>query len=141
MKVIFLGLLFIGIALGAPSKDDLTIKEFEAKYHDFFEDPEKEKEAADQLAKEEEDIDKENELFAEGKAHFSEQLQPWDILSKEEFEKEKEGLLPGSVFTQLTKPGWLTGFLKENGFGFLNLTNVTGFLYLLYFPPPNLGNN
>jgi C1A family cysteine protease len=96
MKVVFLlCLLFIGITLGAPSKDDLTIKEFEEKYHDFFEDPEKEKEAADQLAKEEEDIDLENELFAEGKAHFTEQLQPWDILSKEEFEKEKEGLLPG----------------------------------------------
>ena len=30
-----------------------------------------------------------------------------------------------SVFTWLTKPVWLTGFLKKNGFGYLNLNNYT----------------
>merc|ERR1712024_375040 len=92
MKVILLCLL-IGIALGAPGKDP-TMKEFEDEFNQIFEDPEKEKEAAHELAKEEAEIDKENELFEKGEANFSEQLQPWDDMSKEEFEKEKEGLLP-----------------------------------------------
>ena len=70
------------------------MKEFEEKFHQFFEDPEKEKAAAEELAKEEEEIEKENELYEKGEANFSEQLQPWDDLTKEEFEKEKEGLLP-----------------------------------------------
>merc|ERR1712045_192112 len=92
MKVIFLCLL-IALALGAPGKDP-TMKEFEDEFNQVFNDPEKEKEAADELAKEEAEIDKENELYEKGEANFSEQLQPWDDLSKEEFEKEKEGLLP-----------------------------------------------
>ena len=91
MKVILLSLL-IGIALGAPGKDP-TMKEFEDEFNQVFNDPEKEKEAADELAKEEAQIDEENELFEKGEANFSEQLQPWDDLTKEEFEKEKEGLL------------------------------------------------
>ena len=38
------------------------------------------------------------------------------------------GTFPTSVFTWLTKPVWLTGFLKKNGFGYLNLNNrLTGF--------------
>ena len=49
----------------------------------------------------------------------------------------------GSVFIWLTKPVWLTGFLKKNGFGYLNLNNrLTG--YLVFFKLqqffPILGN-
>ena len=92
MKVILLSLL-IGITIGAPGKYP-TMKEFEDEFNQIFEDPEKEKAAAEELAKEEAQIYHQNELFEKGEANFSVQLQPWDDYSEEEFGKEKEGLLP-----------------------------------------------
>ena len=42
--------------------------------------------------------------------------------------KHGEVVVPISVFIWLTKPVWLTGFLKKNGFGYLKLNNrLTGF--------------
>ena len=85
--------ILVGITLGAPGKDP-TIKEFEEEFNQIFEDPENEKAAADELAKEEAQIDQQNELFEKGDANFSEQLQPWDDYSEEDFATAKEGLLP-----------------------------------------------
>ena len=51
---------------------DMTEKEFEKQFNELFDNPEDEAKAAAQLAKEEAEIDKENQLFAEGKAHYKE---------------------------------------------------------------------
>ena len=50
----------------------MTEKEFEKQFNELFDNPEDEAKAAAQLAKEEAEIDKENQLFAEGKAHYKE---------------------------------------------------------------------
>ena len=50
----------------------MTEKEFEKQFNELFDNPEDEAKAAEQLAKEEAEIDKENQLFAEGKAHYKE---------------------------------------------------------------------
>ena len=45
------------------------------------------------LEEAEEEINEENEKFAEGKANFGEKLYEFSDLSKAEFEKEKEGMV------------------------------------------------
>ena len=50
----------------------MTEKEFEKQFNELFDNAEDEAKAAEQLAKEEAEIDKENQLFAEGKAHYKE---------------------------------------------------------------------
>ena len=91
MKIIFFCLL-LGTTLGALGKD-LTIKEFEEKFHQKFANPKDEADAAKNLAKAEAEIDEENEKYAKGEANFEEKLEPWDDLSDEEILKEKTGLL------------------------------------------------
>ena len=54
------------------SGKDLSEKEFEKEYHELFDNPEDEAKAAAELAKEEQEIDYENELYDEGKANFKE---------------------------------------------------------------------
>ena len=90
MKIIFFCLL-LGTTLGAPGKD-LTIKEFEEKFHQKFADPKDEADAAKNLAKMEAQIDEQNEKYAKGEANFEEELEPWDDLSDKEMIKEKTGL-------------------------------------------------
>ena len=97
MKAIIFLCLFIGIILGAPGKNNPTFEEFEEEFNHIFADPEKEKAAEDELAKEEEQIDQQNELFEKGEANFDEQLQPWDDYTEDEFATTKEGLLPGKA--------------------------------------------
>ena len=91
MKIIFFCLL-LGTTLGAPGKD-LTIKEFEEKFHQKFADPKDEADAAKNLAKMEAQIDEQNEKYAKGEANFEEELEPWDDLSDKEMIKEKTGLI------------------------------------------------
>jgi len=93
MKIIVLCLL-LGTAIGAPEKD-LTIQEFEEKFHQKFADPKDEADAAEELAKREAEIDEQNEKFANGEANFDEELEPWDDLSEDEIIKEKTGLEEG----------------------------------------------
>ena len=93
MKIVILYLL-LGAAFGAPGKDP-TIEEFEKEFHQKFADPKDEEVAAAELAKQEAEIDEENEKYENGKGNFEEELEPWDDLPKEVFEKEKEGLIPG----------------------------------------------
>ena len=92
MKIIVFCLL-LGTTLGSPEKD-LSIKEFEEKFHQKFASPKDEADAAENLAKNEAGIDEENEKYAKGEANFEEELEPWDDLSDEEILKEKTGLAP-----------------------------------------------
>ena len=91
MKIIVFCLL-LGTTLGTPEKD-LSIKEFEEKFHQKFASPKDEADAAENLAKNEAEIDEENEKYAKGEANFEEELEPWDDLSDEEILKEKTGLI------------------------------------------------
>ena len=90
MKIIVFCLL-LGTTLGSPEKD-LSIKEFEEKFHQKFADPKDEADAAKELAKREAEIDDQNEKYANGQANFEEELQPWDDLSDDQIIKEKTGL-------------------------------------------------
>jgi len=88
----FVALLVFGtleITYGFPG---LSEKEFEEKFNILHNDPVEEAEAAKQLAKEEAEIEKQNELFAEGKGHFQEKLNPFDDMLPADFDKDKTGL-------------------------------------------------
>ena len=50
----------------------MDIKEFEEKYHENFADPEEEAKAAEALAKNEAEINKQHEEYVQGKANFDE---------------------------------------------------------------------
>ena len=67
MKQFFVFALIFGIALGMPEK--LSEKEFEEKFNELV-DPILEEKAGEELAKEEEEIEKQNEAFAKGEANF-----------------------------------------------------------------------
>jgi len=107
MKSSFGFLLLFGLALAnaKPSLGkDPTIQEFEQEFHKLYT-PEEEAEAEKNLKAHEEAIDKENELFAEGKADFEEAVMEWDDLSPEEFLVEKTGDLDGAYgFGLLEEP-------------------------------------
>merc|ERR1719266_1007752 len=83
--------LFATSGLSLPAHNGEGEKEFEEEFHELFEDPKDEKKAADELAKEEASIEKDNELFDEGKSTWKEQINELSDMSKEEMEKEKEG--------------------------------------------------
>jgi len=93
MRIYIITLIFLGTALAFPGKD-LSEKEFEEKFHKKYEDPEDEKKAAEELAKEEKEMDIENDLFEKGKANFKEGLNEWSDVPKDEFEKDREGYDP-----------------------------------------------
>ena len=67
MKQLFVLVLIFGAALGMPEK--LSEKEFEEKFNEIV-DPSLEEKAGEALAKAEEEIEEQNEAFAEGKANF-----------------------------------------------------------------------
>jgi len=93
MKNLVVGIFILGIALGMPNLGkDPSIKEFEEEFHKLYS-PEEELEAEKNLKKNEEAIDKENELFEAGKANFREAVMEWDDLSSAEFLAEKTGAL------------------------------------------------
>ena len=100
---------FAGIAV----RDDLKeVKDFEKEFHELFNDPKDEAKAEKQLEETEASIEKENEAFKEGKAEFSEKLNEFSDLSKEEFEKEKEGLkMPTELRITLSRA---TGLIMPN---------------------------
>ena len=67
VKQLFILALIFGAALGMPEK--LSEKEFEEKFNELV-DPILEEKAGEELAKEEEEIEKQNEAFAKGEANF-----------------------------------------------------------------------
>ena len=72
VKQLFILALIFGAALGMPEK--LSEKEFEEKFNELV-DPSIEEKAGKELAKEEEEIEKQNEAFAKGEANFGKFLQ------------------------------------------------------------------
>merc|ERR1712223_452285 len=85
--------LFATSGLSLPAHNGEGEKEFEEEFHELFEDPKDEKKAADELAKEEASIEKDNELYDEGLSSWKEQINELSDMTKEEMEKEKEGAL------------------------------------------------
>ena len=62
----------IFLALFMTLASAMDIKEFEEKYHEKFADPEEEAKAAEELAKNEAEINKQHEEYVQGKANFDE---------------------------------------------------------------------
>jgi len=91
MKLLFLA-FFVGVACGAKMFHE-NIKEFEKEFGVWIPGKELEKKAAKILKKVEEEINENNKKFDEGKSTFQEKLYPESVLSKDEFEKIKEGLI------------------------------------------------
>ena len=74
------------------------IKAFDQEF-DVFEDltPEEAAKEAQRLKTVEDEINEENAKFAKGEANFGEKLYAFSDLTKDEFEKEKEGMImPGT---------------------------------------------
>jgi len=78
----------------------LTEDEFEEEFHVMFNDPEEKAEAAKRLSKAEEEINKVNKEYEEGKGTYTEKLYQDSILSEEEFEKEKGGVIMAAEIPQ-----------------------------------------
>ena len=91
MKVIILCLL-LGTTLGAPGGP--TFEEFEEGLNEKFLDPKEEAAAKEEFAKHEAQVEENNADYEAGKSNYKEEVEPWDDQSDQEFEKEKEGLLP-----------------------------------------------
>jgi len=108
--ILVVSLLLATSALAFPGMSE---KDFEKKFHEKFEidDPELEKEAGEELEKEEEEIEEEHEEFEEGKANFDEQVEPWDDMDPEEFNKEKTGLELRTL--EPYEPEYYTGLIWE----------------------------
>ena len=90
---IIVAIVALRLVLGLPPKDP-NIKQFEKEFHELLTSSEEEK-GAEILAENEAQIDKQHQLYLEGKATFDEALMPWDTLSSEELIREKTGLLIG----------------------------------------------
>ena len=129
MKIIFFCLL-LGTTLGALGKD-LTIKEFEEKFHQKFANPKDEADAAKNLDKAEAEIDEENEKYAKGEANFEEKLEPWDDLSDDELLKEMTGLTT-SVEDRLNPMRFRTGLLVRPKHERVNTPEERAFLDEIY---------
>ena len=81
---------FLGMALALPHPDNMEKeKEFEKEFNVLHNNKEQEKKAADQLAKEEKEIEEQN---SNPNGHFKEKLNQWSDLDKETFLREKTGL-------------------------------------------------
>jgi hypothetical protein len=72
---------------------NLTIKEFEEKFHKSYSTLEEEEAAAKNLAAQEAQVNAQNEGFDLGVANFKEELQSWDDLTEEEFERQYTGII------------------------------------------------
>lgn len=71
-----------------------SVDDFDDEFHILVSDQREKAKEAKRLKEVEAQINEENEKFAKGEASFEEKLYPFSDLSKEEFDKEKKGLLP-----------------------------------------------
>merc|ERR1719447_531013 len=71
----------------------ITIKEFENEFHELWSDPNDEKAASEELAKEEASIEEHNLDYENGLSSYSEKLNELSAIPMDEFEAEKEGAL------------------------------------------------
>merc|ERR1719510_2066497 len=86
--------LLVASGLALPAHDGEGIKEFEDEFGQKFKDPEDEKKAADELAKEEEEIKQNNKDYDDGKSTYKEKINELSDMSEEQMEKLKEGAIP-----------------------------------------------
>ena len=68
------------------------------------------------MAKEEKEIDAENDLYEKGKANFKEALNEWSDVPKAEFEKEREGYVPNLERIDFPE--------EERSFGYIHDENL-----------------
>ena len=92
MRIVILCLLIARTCLGT-EQYDLTIKEFEEKFHKSYGTLEEEEAAAKNLAAHVVEINAQNKKFAKGAASFDEVGHSWDDLSNEDFKKQMTGLI------------------------------------------------
>ena len=92
MRLVILCLLIARACLGA-EQVNLSIQEFEEKFHKEYATVEEEEAAALNLAANEAEINAQNEKFANGEADFDEELQEFDDLSQEDFLSQYTGLI------------------------------------------------
>ena len=130
MKIIIVHCLLLGATLGAPEKD-LSIKEFEEKFHQKFASAKDEANAAQELAKREAEIDEQNEKYAKGEANFEEEIEPWDDLSDDELLKEMTGLTT-SEEDRLNPIRFRTGLLVRPKHERVNTPEERAFLDEIY---------
>jgi len=110
MKQLLILTLIFGAALGMPEK--LSEKEFEEKFGELV-DPSIEEKAGEELAKEEEEIEKQNEAFSKGEANFDEQLQPWDNEDEDQFVQDHTGLKEDPANVRMMPMEYHTGLIWE----------------------------
>merc|ERR1719230_2157400 len=82
----------------------VTIKEFENEFHELWSDPNDEKAASQELAKEEASIEQHNLDYENGLSSYSEKLNKLSAIPMDEFEAEKEGALEN--------PDYATGLIE-----------------------------
>ena len=92
MRIGILCLLIARTCLGV-EQFNLTIQEFEGKFHKSYGTLEEEEAAAKNLAIHEAQINAQNEKFAKGEASFDEALYIWDDLSEDEFLSQWTGVI------------------------------------------------
>lgn len=81
-----------------------TIKDFENEFHELWSDPEEEAEEAKILEEVQDEIEKQNKLFEEGKSSYKEALNENSLMPEEEFLAYKTGMLS-------VDKGYFTGFV------------------------------
>merc|ERR1711936_1079836 len=85
--------LIVLSVLIASSFAGVTIKEFEDEFHELWSDPNDEKAASEELAKEEASIEQHNLDFENGLSSYSEKLNELSAIPIDQFEVEKEGAI------------------------------------------------
>merc|ERR1711988_731491 len=75
-----------------------TIKEFEDEFNELWSDPNDEKAASQELAKEEASIEQHNLDYENGLSSYSEKLNELSALPMDQFETEMEGALERSNY-------------------------------------------
>ena len=109
MRIIILCLLTARACLGQ-QQYNLTIQEFKEQFNKTYGTAEEEAAAAKNLARNEAEINAQNEKFAKGEASYGEAVQPWDDLSEEEFIKQKTGLILPPEHERINSPEVLAHF-------------------------------
>ena len=109
MRIVILCLLVARTCLGA-KQFNLTIQEFEEKFHKHYATLEEEEAAAKNLAVHQAEINAQNEKFAKGEASFEESMYIWDDLSEDDFLKQMTGLILPPEHERVNTPEVLAHF-------------------------------
>jgi C1A family cysteine protease len=92
-RYLILLVLLASSGFSLPAHDGESIEEFEKEFGDYWEDPVQKQQAADELAKEEASIEKDNEDYDNGLSTYKEKINELSDLTTDEMEKLKEGAI------------------------------------------------